>query len=98
MIGVDGEDEQGDVDCSEALSAMYLFLDKEQLSSDEVAQIKSHLDDCIPCLESFEFEAELKQVIRKRCTDEVPEALYEKVRATIRMEISNKQQIPKPGQ
>jgi mycothiol system anti-sigma-R factor len=94
MIGVDGEGERDDVDCQEALSAMYLFLDKEQLTSEECAHIQAHLDDCIPCLESFEFEAELKQVVRKRCTDEVPQALYEKVRMSLRVEISSQAQVP----
>jgi mycothiol system anti-sigma-R factor len=80
--------------CAEALTAMYLFLDKEQLTSDERQHVQEHLDDCIPCLESFEFEAEFQQVIRKKCKDEPPSALYEKIRVAISTEIIQKN--PKP--
>lgn len=75
-----------DPQCREALRAMYEFLDKE-LSADRRTHVQGHLDECIPCLEAFEFEAELKQVIATRCQDEVPEYLYTQVRMSLRAEI-----------
>ncbi len=72
--------------CKEALRAMYEFLDKE-LSTDRRAHVQTHLDECIPCLEAFEFEAELKQVIATKCKDQVPDHLYTRVRMSLRSEI-----------
>ena len=59
---------------------LYEFLDGE-LTADKRGQIKGHLDDCSPCLEAFDFEAELRIVISTQCRDEVPDALREAVAA-----------------
>jgi mycothiol system anti-sigma-R factor len=64
--------------CESALQELYLFLDGE-LTVDKRSQIKTHLDDCSPCFEAFDFEAELRNVISKRCRDEVPDSLREAV-------------------
>lgn len=60
--------------CEEALAELYTFLDGE-LTETKRSQIRHHLDDCSPCLEAFDFEAELRLVIKHRCRDEVPESL-----------------------
>ena len=75
-------------ECRDALKAMYMFLDRE-LPAAERVHVQSHLDDCIPCLEAFEFETELKQVIAYRCRDEVPTHLVESVRARLLLEIQS---------
>ena len=67
-----------DLPCESALQELYVFLDGE-LTSDKRDQIKSHLDDCSPCFEAFDFEAELRNVISTRCRDEVPDSLREAV-------------------
>jgi mycothiol system anti-sigma-R factor len=64
--------------CEAALQELYLFLDGE-LTADKRTQIKTHLDDCSPCFEAFDFEAELRNVISRRCRDEVPDSLREAV-------------------
>ena len=48
-------------DCEQALRTLYHFLDGE-LTPDRRAVIQRHLDECSPCLEAFDFEAELKIV------------------------------------
>jgi mycothiol system anti-sigma-R factor len=68
----------GGHDCEEAIATLYTFLDGE-LTTHRRQQIQQHLDACSPCLEAFDFEAELKIVISKRCRDEVPEELRQKV-------------------
>ena len=73
-------------DCEEALRAMYLYIDRE-LPHENSHQVKDHLDDCFPCLQKFEFEAELKQIISSRCKDDVPDHLYERVRMSLLLEI-----------
>jgi mycothiol system anti-sigma-R factor len=66
----DGEE----TECREALNRLYNFLDGE-LTPERRQQIQTHLDQCSPCLEAFDFEAELKVVIARRCRDQVPESL-----------------------
>ncbi len=50
-----------------------------ELTESKRTQIREHLDDCSPCLEAFDFEAELRIVIKHRCRDEVPESLRDRV-------------------
>lgn len=74
--------DQGDCaansDCAESLHELYTFLDGE-LTDDKRATIHQHLEDCSPCLEAFDFEAELRAVIARRCHDEVPESLRRRI-------------------
>lgn len=70
-------------DCSEALNQLYEFLDGE-LTEERRVVIHEHLEDCSPCLEAFEFEAELRQVVARRCHDEVPDALKARIAESLR--------------
>ena len=65
-------------ECQEALDTLYHFLDGE-LTDERRVQIQQHLSRCSPCLEAFDFEAELKLVIAKRCRDQVPDQLRVRV-------------------
>src|SRR5688572_1305676 len=78
--------------CDDIVQSMYLYLDEEQLTPEERVEVRNHLDDCIPCLESFEFEAEFKQIIKTKCRDDVPAHVYEKVRAKLTVEIDSTSQ------
>jgi mycothiol system anti-sigma-R factor len=68
----------GQVPCEAALEELYVYLDGE-LTEEKRSIISSHLDDCNPCFEAFDFEAELRVVIAKRCRDEVPESLRHRI-------------------
>jgi mycothiol system anti-sigma-R factor len=68
--------------CQEALETLYNFLDGE-LTPERRAAIQHHLDQCAPCLEAFDFEAELKLVIARCCRDQVPESLRHKIEAVL---------------
>jgi mycothiol system anti-sigma-R factor len=63
-----------DPECREALDRLYHFLDGE-LTEDRREVIQEHLRTCLPCLEAFDFEAELRQLIAERCREEVPAQL-----------------------
>lgn len=65
-------------ECQEALGTLYDFLDGE-LTAERRVQIQRHLDQCSPCLEAFDFEAELKLLVARRCRDQVPEHLRLKI-------------------
>ena len=58
-----------EIDCSEVVRDLYFFLDGE-ITEATRQRIKIHLDDCSPCLEAFDFEAELRQMISLRCREE----------------------------
>jgi mycothiol system anti-sigma-R factor len=64
--------------CDDTLHELYSFLDGE-LTAEKRRLIQTHLDDCPPCYEAFDFEAELRIVIAQKCRDEVPEALRRRI-------------------
>lgn len=68
-------DDPAVADCSEALAEIYTFLDGE-LTDAKRSLIAAHLEGCNPCIEAFDFEAELRMVISAKArADEVPETL-----------------------
>lgn len=69
--------------CDDARHTLYEFLDGE-LTPEVKVEIQHHLEDCAPCFEKFDFEAELLQVIGKKCQESLPEGLTEKILAALR--------------
>ncbi|NLD76776.1 MAG: mycothiol system anti-sigma-R factor [Acidimicrobiales bacterium] len=69
-------------ECNETLRELYQFLDGELTDADR-HHIQQHLDDCSPCLAAFDFEAELRLVVRNRCVDTVPDALRDRIARAI---------------
>jgi mycothiol system anti-sigma-R factor len=65
-------------DCNETLRELYGYLDGE-LTPETREHLQQHIDDCSPCLEAYDFELELRMVIRKRCVEQVPESLRRKI-------------------
>jgi mycothiol system anti-sigma-R factor len=72
-------------ECREALHELYGYLDGE-LTPEKREAIGRHLDQCLPCAEPYDFEAELREVIRRKCQEQVPESLVAKVRAALAAE------------
>ena len=63
------------VDCEQALAEIYTYLDGE-LTDEKRSLIAGHLEGCNPCIEVYDFEAELRVVISTRARNEtVPESL-----------------------
>jgi mycothiol system anti-sigma-R factor len=71
--------------CQEAIATLYTFLDGE-LTPGRRELIQHHLDECGPCFEKFGFEAELKHVIARKCRDEVPQSLRQRVAEALKAE------------
>jgi anti-sigma factor (TIGR02949 family) len=67
-----------DIDCTRALHALYEFLDGE-LTSERRAFIEYHLNGCPQCFSAFDFEAELRIVVRSRLQTEVPGELVSRI-------------------
>jgi mycothiol system anti-sigma-R factor len=72
-------------ECEDSLHELYAYLDGE-LTEDRRAAIHRHLDGCQPCAEPYDFEAELRAVIRRKCQEQVPESLVAKVREALEQE------------
>ena len=64
--------------CDDALHDLYHFLHGE-LTPEKRTAIEHHLDDCPPCGETFDFEAELRLIIAKKCSDTVPDSLRQRI-------------------
>ncbi len=69
-------------ECREALDVLYHYLDGE-LDEERRRTIRHHLELCSPCLEAFDFEAELKVVIAQRCRESVPDSLRDRVASAL---------------
>jgi mycothiol system anti-sigma-R factor len=79
-------------DCETSLHALYSYLDGE-LTDDRRAVIQHHLDECQPCAEPYDFEAELRLVIRRKCAEQVPDTLMAKIRAALQSEAARSPEL-----
>jgi mycothiol system anti-sigma-R factor len=70
----------GGIDCDEVLADVYLYLDDE--SDSEVRhRIRSHLDDCAPCLRRFGLEQDVKSLVARSCGGDIaPDRLRSRIR------------------
>jgi len=73
-----GDHDHASTPCEEAIKELYLYIDGE-LTEEKRSTIRHHLDDCNPCFEAFDFEAELRTVISTRCRDAVPDSLRTRI-------------------
>ena len=70
-------------DCSEVLEKVWLYLDGE-MSADQLADIRVHLDECSPCLRAYGLEQAVKALVARKCGCEpAPEELRLKLMATL---------------
>jgi anti-sigma factor (TIGR02949 family) len=75
----------GNSSCDHAVEYLYQYID-EELTYFQASRIRLHLRRCPPCLDAYDFEARLKQVIRERGRTEPRPELFEAIRALIRQE------------
>mgnify|MGYP000034157265 FL=1 len=74
--------------CDYAIEYVYQYLD-EEASFFRNSRIRLHLRRCPPCMDAFQFEARLKDVIRERGQSEPPPELFDALRALIQQEREN---------
>jgi len=66
-------------DCNETIRELDAYLDGE-LPDAVRTHIHAHLDGCMDCLQAFDFQAELKAAIRRKCSsDEMPAGLMDRI-------------------
>lgn len=65
--------------CNEALSRLHLYIDRE-LSLEEMAVVRHHLEHCPPCLEVFRVEQNVLRFVGTCCrATRAPESLKARV-------------------
>jgi mycothiol system anti-sigma-R factor len=68
------------MNCSDCKDKLDRFVDRE-LNNTEVLELQLHLESCPPCEDQYEFQVNLKRLVKVCCDqDEVPAAFREKVR------------------
>ena len=70
QAGHDHAAHEHETNCDEAVAELYAFLDGE-LDDTVMIQVEAHLRRCSPCLEAFDFEADLRRVISAKCSEQV---------------------------
>jgi mycothiol system anti-sigma-R factor len=83
-----------DVDCSEVLQRVYVFLDNE-LEDASIDEIRQHLEECAPCLDQYDLERCVKKLVHRSCGGEhAPDSLRMKILlriSEVRLEISSQE-------
>jgi mycothiol system anti-sigma-R factor len=71
-----------DETCADFLERIVCLLDDE-LDPGDVAEVKAHLDDCGPCLQSYDLQRTVKALVARSCMEHAPESLRQRVRVQI---------------
>jgi mycothiol system anti-sigma-R factor len=72
-----------DESCAAFLERIVCLLDDE-LDEGDVAVVRAHLDECAPCLQSYDLQRTVKALVARSCCEKAPESLRERVRVRIR--------------
>ncbi|GGF41206.1 hypothetical protein GCM10011519_13690 [Marmoricola endophyticus] len=81
--GLVGQELPTDLDCSEVVDRLFVFIDQE-LDQADCGQIEKHLEDCQPCLAKYNLERTVKTLVSRSCTEVAPSGLRERVLTSIR--------------
>lgn len=65
-------------DCREVIEKVYIYLDGEA-QHDDRQRIRTHLEECGPCLREFGLEEAVRSIVRRSCHDRAPADLRQKV-------------------
>lgn len=68
------------MNCNECLDRLDSYTDRE-LSEAELREVKQHLEECPPCEDRYQFQADLKRLVKVCCDQgEAPPELRAKLR------------------
>ncbi len=91
------DDENHAIPCSDVIEAVYVYLDGE-LDAADCENIRTHLDECGPCLRQYGLDKLVKSLVARSCgSDQAPDHLKLKVLARlqeVRVEISQLEYRP----
>ena len=73
-------------ECDDLLHELADFLHGE-LDAERTQHLQHHLEDCPPCFETADFQAQLRQLLARRCREEVPADFQARVTAMLRVHV-----------
>ena len=71
-----------DETCADFLERIVCLLDDE-LDEGDVREVRAHLEECAPCLQSYDLQRTVKALVARSCIEQAPEGLRERVRVQI---------------
>ena len=71
-----------EADCQALLAHLYEFLDGE-VGEDECAALERHVEACPECFNQVDFERGVKELVRRKCSERLPEGLTARLRERI---------------
>ncbi|TIC84135.1 mycothiol system anti-sigma-R factor [Nocardioides sp. GY 10127] len=72
-----------EAECADFLERIVYFLDNE-LDEADCADVRVHLDTCNPCLEKYDLQRTVKQVVARSCAEAAPADLRARVLMRVR--------------
>ncbi len=74
----------GQISCQRCLELLELITDGEA-SQEEERQFRKHVDECLPCYESFNLEQSIKEMLQTKLEKKpVPDDLIQSIKQKIR--------------
>jgi mycothiol system anti-sigma-R factor len=76
--------------CADFLEQIVYLIDNE-LTPDEQAEVKGHIESCGPCLDKYDLQRTVKTVVARSCSESAPDELRSRIMVRIqqiRVEIS----------
>lgn len=70
------------VNCDQALGRLFEYLDAELGTPDSV-RVREHLEECAPCLDEYDVEVVVKNLVRRCCQESAPEDLRLRIHAQL---------------
>lgn len=64
--------------CTDFLQNIVYLLDNE-LADNDVSAVRTHLDSCNPCFETYELQRRVKELVARSCAETAPEELRMKI-------------------
>jgi mycothiol system anti-sigma-R factor len=72
------------IDCQGAKDRLEPFVDRE-LSAAEMAEVRLHLEDCSDCGRFFDFQEQVKMLVRRKaCPEHAPARLVSRILDSIK--------------
>ena len=70
-------------DCVDYIERIVYLIDNE-LDQADCAVVEMHLRECGPCLEKYDLQKAVKQLVARSCAESAPESLRDRVRLQLR--------------
>ena len=80
--------------CADFLQGIVYLLDNE-LSETDVSAVRSYLDSCNPCFETYDMQRRVKELVARSCAETAPDEL--RLRITMLCREVSAQQIRRPN-